>query len=90
MTASVEQIKKEIRSLAPEEVDHLLRDLQREYVMPSPDEDNASVEAAWDVEINRRAQEVMDGSVELISGEDFDRHIDQLFVKHGRARISHT
>ena len=40
MAASVEQIKKEIRSLAPEEVDHLLRDLQREYVMPSPDEDN--------------------------------------------------
>lgn len=73
MTASVEQIKKEIRNLAPEEVDHLLRDLQREYVMPSPDEDDASVESAWDVEINRRAQEVMNGTVELISGEESER-----------------
>ena len=87
MTASVEQIKKEIRNLAPEEVDHLLRDLQREYVMPSLDEDDASVEAAWDVEINRRAEEVMNGTVELISGEESERRIEALFAKHGLARV---
>jgi hypothetical protein len=44
------------------------------------------VEAAWDEEINRRAQEVMDGTVELISGEESDRRMDALFAKHGLQR----
>ena len=38
-----------------DELDDLLRDIQSEYVLPSLDEDERSVEAAWDEEINRRA-----------------------------------
>jgi hypothetical protein len=71
MTATVERIKQEIRELDPSDVETLLRDLQNEYVMPSPDENEASVEAAWDAEIDRRVQEIEEGKVELISGEDF-------------------
>ena len=86
MTAAVERIKSEIRSLPKDELDDLLRDIQSEYVLPALDEDERSVEAAWDEEINRRAQEVMDGKVELISGEESDRRMDALFAKHGLQR----
>jgi hypothetical protein len=86
MTAAVERIKSEIRRLPQDELDDLLRDIQSEYVLPAMDEDGRSVEAAWDEEINRRAQEVMDGTVELISGEESDRRMDALYAKHGLQR----
>ena len=86
MTAAVERIKSEIRRLPQDELDDLLRDIQSEYVLPAMDEDERSVEAAWDEEINRRAQEVMDGTVELISEEDSDRRMDALYAKHGLQR----
>ena len=86
MTAAVERIKQEIRELDPSDVETLLRDLQNEYVMPSPDENEASVEAEWDAEIDRRVQEIEEGKVELISGEDFERHVDQLFAQRGLTR----
>lgn len=88
MTAAVEHIKQEIRSLAPEEVDQLLRDLQNEYSMPMPNgEDEADNEAAWDAEIEARVKEVEEGKVELISGEESERRITALFAKHGLQRV---
>ncbi len=86
MTATIEHIKNEIRSLPKDELDDLLRDIQSEYVLPALDGDEQSVEAAWDEEINKRAQEVMDGTVELISGEESDRMMDALYAKHGIQR----
>ncbi|MDB6003483.1 MAG: hypothetical protein JWR15_470 [Prosthecobacter sp.] len=87
MTAAVERIKQEIRNLPPDEVDHLLRDLQNEYTMPSPDgDDAASIEADWDAEIDTRVREIEEGRVELISGEEFERHVDQLFAQRGLKR----
>jgi hypothetical protein len=90
MTAAIERIKSEIRSLPKDELDDLLRDIQSEYVLPAMDEDERSVEAAWDEEITRRAQEVMDGKVELISGEDFHRHIDEFMAELGIPKKSHA
>lgn len=87
MPVTIEHIKQEIRSLAPADVDHLLRDLQQEYVMPSvDDEDAASVEAEWDAEIDRRVQEIEEGKIELISGAEFQRQTDALFAKLGLKR----
>jgi hypothetical protein len=86
MTAAVERIKSEIRRLPQDELDDLLRDIQSEYVLPAMDEDERTVEAAWDEEINHRAQEVMDGTVELISEEESDRRMDTLYAKHGLQR----
>ena len=84
MTATVERIKQEIRNLAPDEVDHLLRDLQNEYTMPSPDgDDEASIEAEWDAEIERRMRE---GKVELISGEELRRSTNALMAELGLKR----
>jgi hypothetical protein len=85
MIATLERIKKEIRSLEPSEVESLLRDLQFEYEMPLP-EDEALVEAAWDAELAERVKDVEEGRVPLISGEESERRIDALFAKHGLQR----
>ena len=90
MTATLERIKKDIRSLDPDEVEILLRDLQNEYAMPSPEgDDEASVEAAWDAEIDARVKEVEDGRVELMSAEESDRRTDALFARLGLKRPVH-
>lgn len=86
MTAAVEHIKKEIRSLGPDEIEALLRDLQNEYVLPPVDDEAASIEAEWDAEIDRRMQDVLEGRVELISGEEADRQTDALFARLGISR----
>ncbi len=87
MTATLERIKKDIRSLAPDEVDHLLRDLQNEYTMPSPEgDDEASIEAEWDAEIDRRVAEIENGTVTLLTAEESERRVDALFAKHGIQR----
>jgi hypothetical protein len=85
MIATLERIKKEIRSLEPSEVESLLRDLQFEYEMPLP-EDEALVAAAWDAELAERVKDVEEGRVPLISGEESERRIDALFAKHGLQR----
>ncbi|OYW74824.1 MAG: hypothetical protein B7Z37_16050 [Verrucomicrobia bacterium 12-59-8] len=87
MTATVERIKQEIRNLAPDEVDHLLRDLQNEYTMPAPEGDDvAFIEAEWDAEIDRRVQEIEDGTVQLLTAEESERRVDALFARHGLQR----
>ena len=87
MTATVERIKQEIHNLAPDEVDHLLRDLQNEYTMPSPDGDNeASIEAEWDAEIDRRVQEIEEGTVQLLTAEESERHSAAVFARLGIPR----
>lgn len=89
MSTTLEHIKSEIRSLEPQEVELLLRDLQKEYVIPSPDAvGDAETEAAWDAEIAERVKDVEEGRVELISGQDSERRIDALFAKHGLQRRS--
>lgn len=87
MTATLERIKKDIQTLAPEELDDLLRDIRSKYEMPSFDVDAAAqIEAEWDKEIAERVKDVEEGRVELISGEDFSRHVDHLYAKHGLTR----
>lgn len=86
MTAAVERIKKEIRGLDPSDVETLLRDLQNEYTMPSSDENETSVEAEWDEEIDRRVKEIEEGKVELISGTELRRSTDALMAQLGLKR----
>ncbi len=88
MSATIEQIKKEIRALTPDEVDALLRDLQNEYVMPPADGSEADIEAEWDAEIAERVKDVEEGIVKLISMETSDLRIDALFAKRGLQRRS--
>lgn len=87
MTATLERIKKDIQTLEPEELEDLLRDIRSKYEMLSFDVDEAAqIEAEWDKEIAERVKDVEEGRVELVSGEDFSRHVDQLYAKHGLTR----
>jgi putative addiction module component len=88
MSITIEHIKQEIRSLAPSDVNHLLRDLQSEYVMPSTEDDEASVETAWDAEIAERVKDVEEGRVALISGAELQRGTDALFAELGIKRLA--
>lgn len=91
MSAALDRIKRDIQNLAPEELEELLRDLQSMYRMPSLDlEDAAAIEAEWEAEIDRRVKEVEDGTVQLISAEEFERHTDALFAKLGLQRPAHA
>ncbi len=86
MSAVLERIKKEIRNLEPTDIEELLRDLQNEYVMPLPDVNEISVEAEWDAEIDRRVQEVEEGTVGLISGKELRNGTEALFAELGLKR----
>ena len=41
------------------------------------------IEAAWDAEVDRRLQEVLDGRAELVSGEESMRKLDALLTAVG-------
>ena len=87
MTTTLNRIKNDIQTLEPEELEDLLRDIQSRYEMPSlGGKDAAEIEAEWDKEIAERVKDVEEGRVELISGEDFEKHVDLLFAKHGITR----
>ena len=42
-----------------------------------------AVEVAWDAEVDRRLQEVLDGTAELVSGEESMRKLDALLTAVG-------
>jgi hypothetical protein len=89
MTAIVERIKQQIRSLASDEAEELLRDLHHEYLNQarSVDEaETASVEAEWDAEIDARVKEIEEGKIELISGAELRRSTDALMAQLGLKR----
>jgi putative addiction module component (TIGR02574 family) len=89
MSRTLDQIKKEISALRPAERFELWRDLSVEFepsVVKEEYESESSVEAAWDEEIEARVKEIEEGKVKLISGEEFEKHVDALFEKHGLNR----
>lgn len=76
MIAALKQIKQEIKALRPVERFNLWRDLGQEFDPPmAAGDDEESVEAAWDAEIDSRVKEIEVGTVELISAEDAERRI---------------
>lgn len=84
---TIDHIKQEIRSLAPDQAKVLIRDLSDEYSMPlPPEEDAAQVEAAWDEEIDKRVEEVENGAVQLLSAEESDRRTQAVFARLGLER----
>ena len=84
MTASVEHIKKEIDSLAPDEARELFQEL-RLVEDDQPDEE-ASIESEWDAEIDARVQDIENGTVQLLTAEESERRTDAVFAKLGIQR----
>ena len=71
MSQSLDHIKQEIKTLRPAERFDLWCNLGQEFDPPTADgDDEDSVEAAWDAEIDARGKEIEDGKVELVSADD--------------------
>lgn len=82
MSPALEQLKKEISQLPPSERHALWRSLNEEFdPLPSDEDDEASIEAAWDEEIAERVQEIKDGTVQLLSSEDFESQIQAHLIQ---------
>lgn len=92
MTAVVEHIRNEIHSLAPDEARELFQELRRDFALTENDqaEEHASVEAAWDAEIDARVQEIENGTVQLLTAEESERRSDAVFARLGIQRPVYT
>ena len=92
MSAAVQHICREIDQLAPDEARELFANLQRQYslrIIVAPDddtEDAADIEAEWDAEIDKRAQEIEDGTVKLLSADESESRTNAVFAKLGIQR----
>ena len=72
MNQTLDHIKQEIKTLRPAERFDLWRNLAQEFEQPvaENDDDEESVEAAWDTEIDARVKEIEEGKVELVSADE--------------------
>jgi len=88
MTATVEHIKKEIDSLAPDEARELFQELRRDLRLVEDDQpdEEASIESEWDAEIDARVQDIENGIVQLLTAEESERRTDAVFAKLGIQR----
>ncbi|MGV3660343.1 MAG: addiction module protein [Prosthecobacter sp.] len=88
MTQMLEHIMREIKTLPPVERFNLWRDLGQEFDPPMVEgDDEESVEAAWNAEIDDRVKEIEDGKVELVSAEEAEQRIR---AKLAQRRNSHV
>ena len=75
MTAKAEQLKSELATLTPEDRAELAR-----FLVESLDEgEQQDVEAAWDAELKRRAEEIESG---LVAGEPAEKVLRELRAKY--------
>jgi hypothetical protein len=71
MSQTLDHIKQEIKTLRPAERFDLWRNLAQEFEQPvAENDDEESVEAAWDTEIDARVKEIEEGKVELVSADE--------------------
>ena len=79
MPATLKQVANDARSLAPAERDKLLamliHDLHPDEDLPAED-----IEKAWDVEIERRVEEIKSGKV---VGRPMEQVLNELRAKYG-------
>ena len=59
--------------------------MERNMRMSNVELDNSAddIEVAWDAEVDRRLQEVLDGTANLVSGEESMRKLDALLTAVG-------
>jgi len=71
MSQTLDHIKQEIKTLRPAERFDLWRNMAKEFEQPvAENDDEESVEAAWDTEIDARVKEIEEGKVELVSADE--------------------
>jgi putative addiction module component (TIGR02574 family) len=67
MHANLEMLELEVLKLAPSERSHLL---QRLIASLDPGDDDPTIEAAWELEADRREAEMTTGTVIAVSSEE--------------------
>jgi hypothetical protein len=81
MSSATEKIREEIRHLPYGARMQLVRELEHDL-----DTDEAAagpeIEAAWEAEEANRANEIMNGSVQLLTEDDLTRRLDAIRAKH--------
>lgn len=71
MSQTLDHIKQEIKTLRPAERFDLWRNLAQEFDPPAAEgDDEESVEADWDTEIEARVKEIEEGKVALVSADE--------------------
>ena len=77
-------VLKQIHDLLPALTEQERAQLAHELIvsLDGPEEDADEVEAAWEVEIERRLAEVEIGTVKLIDGDEFMRRLDARVSRH--------
>ena len=76
MSQTLEHIKQEIKTLRPAERFDLWCDLAQEFEPPVAEiDEETSVEADWDKEIDARVKEIEEGRAELVSADEAIAHV---------------
>ena len=77
MSSAVTKIRNEVRHLPLGDRMRLVKDLEDDL-----DSDAPELEAAWDIEEQKRSDEVMKGDVKLMSFDDLTSRLDKVRAKH--------
>jgi putative addiction module component (TIGR02574 family) len=80
MSPSAQRILEEALQLPPDELDWLVESL----LIKDKSESEAQIEAAWDVEIKRRLDEIDSGAVEMIPLEEVLARMDARIIARRR------
>ena len=79
MTTRVEELSQKARALGPEDRARLAEDLLAS--LEDGPESSAVVEAAWEHEVRRRAEEVKSGTAKLVPAEDVCAETHRIYQK---------
>ena len=75
MNALIEELFIRARALPPEDRARLAEDL----LASLQDESESDADAAWDLEIQRRMEQVKNGTAKLVSAEDVHSEAQQIY-----------
>ncbi|MDH3461946.1 MAG: addiction module protein [Burkholderiaceae bacterium] len=75
MNALIEELSIRARALPPEDRARLAEDL----LASLQDESESDADAAWDLEIQRRMEQVKNGTAKLVSAEDVHSEAQQIY-----------
>ena len=76
MTATLERIRNDIKTLDQSEIELLYLDLQTKVALPASAEDEANIEAEWDEVIKSRIERIESGTAKLIPLDEVEAEMD--------------
>ena len=84
MNVLIQELSIRARALPPEDRARLAEEL----LASLQDDPESEADAAWDLEIRRRVEQVMNGTAKLVSAEDVHAEARQRRPGHWRSRLN--